>query len=492
MHALAHDEHQDLAFGYTQHEESQVDLARNYVEAFISYVLRDEETGRPILCQPFQMEWHRLAERYDRLILWAYMESGKSVHLSIGRTLWELGRDPTLRVAIVSGNEKKAVKIAGTIAAYIRNSEELHRVFPHLEPDPNKPWNTEQFTVRRNTYSKDPSVQVVGTGSDIQGARLDRAILDDILNHGNTRTKYMREQTNDWYLKTIPGRMTARGRIVGIGNAFHPDDQYHRLAKNSRFHAFKYPIVRADGTPMWPGAWSPERIEARKAELGPLESMSQLMCQPIDDALARFKREYMDICMSRGEGKDIAYALREIPPGCKVYCGVDLAVGLKKSNDLTVFFLILVHPNGDREVLWVESGRLLAAEIMAKVVDINSRFHPVFVIENVAAQQYLVDLLQGSTAIPILPFTTGKNKVDPTFGVEAMSAQFAAGKWIIPNHGHICHPEVQAWMDDMLGYSPLAHTGDRLMASWIANEGERLGQTKPPPVTGIFKLKLGF
>ena len=51
----------------------------------------------------------------------------------------------------------------------------------------------------------------------------------------------------------------------------------------------------------------------------------------------------------------------------------------------------------------------------------------------------------------------------------------SAGAWVIPNHDKVMHPEVAEWVDEMLYYDPRAHTGDRLMASWFAREGVRLG-----------------
>ena len=445
-------------------EEETIRLARTSIRAFFEYVMRDEESGARVQMEPFQEEWHDLLDRYDRLILWSFAESGKSVNVSVARTLWELGRDSSLRFAIVSQSSERAVKNANQISRYILDSDELHKVFPNLVPDPRYPWNSEQITVKRSVLSKDPSVNTLGEGTNTQGARIDRLILDDILTHDNTHSAHMRTGTLQRYLKTFPGRMTARGRIAGIGNALHPDDLFHTLAKNPRFKAYKYPIVRRDGSSVWPQAWPLARIEARKMELGPLETMIQLMCQAVDDATARFKREWIEKCKTRGEGKTTIYAIREIPPGCKVYIGVDLAVGRKQKNDRTVYFVLLIHPNGDRQPLWIEAGRFLADEIMDRVVDLHQRFHGIFVVENVAAQDYLVQLLNKWTSIPIIPFTTGKNKADPSFGVEAMAVEFANGKWIIPNDGGKCDPELKVWIDEILGYQPDAHTGDSLMS----------------------------
>ena len=38
----------------------------------------------------------------------------------------------------------------------------------------------------------------------------------------------------------------------------------------------------------------------------------------------------------------------------------------------------------------------------------------------------------------------------------------------------------EAWIGEMLRYDPAKHTGDRLMASWIAKEAARVGSRSGP------------
>ena len=97
-------------------------------------------------------------------------------------------------------------------------------------------------------------------------------------------------------------------------------------------------------------------------------------------------------------------------------------------------------------------------------------------MENNAAQDFILQFARDRGSIPIRPFTTtaaAKHSVE--FGVESIAAEMSAGAWVIPNHDGVMHPEVAEWVDEMLYYDPRAHTGDRLMASWFAREGVRLG-----------------
>jgi hypothetical protein len=441
--------------------------------AFVAAVMTDETSGLPLKQAPVHKAWHNLADQHDRLLIWSAIEHGKTTQLAVARTLWELGRDPTLRIGIVSNTYGQAEKIVRSVARYIEQSEPLHRVFPELRKG--EQWSAGKITVRRPYVSKDPSVQAVGVHGALLGARLDRLIVDDVLDYENTRTAKLRQDLWDWYHATLEGRLTARGKSLVIGTAFHPDDFLHRLARVPGWHAVRYPVVDEAGNPRWPERWPLARIEEKRARLGPMEFARQLLCVARADSEARFKREWLDRCLQRGNGKTVAFGLSVLPPGVKTYTGVDLAVQQHAAADSTVLFTIAVHPNGDREVLNCEAGKWAGPEIVQRIIDHHRRYMSVVIVENNAAQDFIVQFARGSYAIPIRPFTTGRNKAHPEFGVESIAAEMAGGKWIIPNAEGRCTPDLDAWLTEMLYYDPTAHTGDRLMASWFAREGARLG-----------------
>lgn len=452
------------------------DAARTDVNAFCTMVLRDERTGLPLAQAPVHEAWHDLADRHDRLLLWAAIEHGKTWQMSIARPLHELGKDPSLRVVACGRTQQQAQKAVRACKHLVESSAELHAVFPHLRPSEDN-WSSSSFTVRRKVVSRDPSMQAVGLGGNIRGSRIDLLILDDVLDVENTRTRAGRNTVHELIQSKLFSRLTAGARVLVTGTAFHPDDALHRLAKTPGFAAYRYPVLDEAGQPRWPGRWPLERVAKVKELLGPLEAARQLFCQARSDEDSRFKWEWLARCLARGDGKQLCHSLQTVPPGFKVYTGVDLAVGRGEANDLTCLFDLAVHPDGTREVLNLEAGRWSGPDIVTRVIDHHRRYNSICVVENNAAQDFLVQFARGAFAVPILPFTTGRNKAHPEFGVESMAAEMAGGKWVIPSRGgQPAHPELHEWLQEMLYYSlPPAHTGDRLMASWFAREGARMG-----------------
>ena len=160
-----------------------------------------------------------------------------------------------------------------------------------------------------------------------------------------------------------------------------------------------------------------------------------------------------------------------------MYTGVDLAVGKTKSHDLSVCFTLARHQSGDFEVLECQSGRWTADEIISRVVSSHRRFRSDVIVENVASQDLLLQIIRRDhPELPVRPFTTtARRKSDPKFGIEAMAIDLSNAKWIIPSgqKNEDLSSELKDWTDEMLFYDPSAHTGDRLMASWFAWEAAR-------------------
>jgi uncharacterized protein YlxP (DUF503 family) len=353
--------------------------ARTDPSAFVSYVMRDEETGRPIRLQPMHEEWQRLVTFHPRLVLWAHVEAGKTFSVACARVLYELGRDTTLRVAIVSNTDMQAQKVCLTIAKYIEQSAEYKKVFPGVVKAVRFPWTAHQLYVQRPTVSRDPSVRTCGVHGNILGARIDLLVIDDVLDYENTLTTHSREDLWAWYASTLAGRLTARARVVCIGTAWHRDDIMHRFARRPDFEAVRYPVMDEQGRSNWPERWPSARIEARRAE-GMVEFNRQLLCVARSDEESRFRYKWIQNCLARGEGQEPIYALKEVPAGFATYTGVDLGVRVKEGSDLTCLFTIIVHPNGDRQVLDVQAGRWDGPDIVELIKEVHRRYLSIVVV----------------------------------------------------------------------------------------------------------------
>lgn len=452
--------------------------ARKDFNVFAEMVCTDDETGQPIRQAPIHKRWAELCNEYDNLLIWAHIRSGKTTQLSILRTVWELGNDPTLRFAILSNVSSIATKIVKAIASYIKNNAAVKSIFPDLVPDPEGPWTTTELQVVRKNNAKDPSVRAVGVHGALTSARVDRLIVDDILDLENTDTEANRAKVELWYQSAAVGRLSRRAKVLIVGTAFHPSDLLHKISKQRGFRWFRFPIFDPEGNVAWPEHWPQSEITNKREALGPAEFARQLLCEARDDNEARFKQTWIDAAVAKGEGLKLIHKITDLfpdglPEGFAVFTGVDLGVKVSKRADETIFFTFLEDNKGNRRLLCIEGGKLTAPEIIAAVVDQHRRYGSLIVIENNAAQDFMRQFIVELHNIPIVPHTTTAAKRDPILGVEGLAIELANGKWIFPSEHRVCHPQVAKFINEMLYYAPTLHPGDRLMACYFARNKAR-------------------
>ena len=115
-----------------------------------------------------------------------------------------------------------------------------------------------------------------------------------------------------------------------------------------------------------------------------------------------------------------------------------------------------------------------------------------FVVHN--AQGVLIQRMNMSgRSYRVNAFYTGRNKYDPMFGVESIAAELATGCWYLPSwEGNLdgAEPEVQRLCEEMHAYMPNQHSGDALMALWIAREGARTSRPKQSQAVEFGRIRL--
>jgi hypothetical protein len=460
-------------------ETRALELARVDPSLFIQYVFK-----WPL--QPCHIEWQDLLSDHDRVVLWAPIEHGKSSQVSVSRPLFELGRNPNLRIALISNTEGQAAKALSVVKQQIELNPRLTRVFPKLKRESRYGrralWHDTAIIVQREDLdNKDPSIAALGVNSSIiMGSRIDLGILDDINDLMNTRTPVSRRGTVEWFDGHVESRMTAVGRLWMIGTAWHREDSMEVLAKRPGWTSRRY-----DGwtTLLWPEyvniggklcGWPRARLERKRETIPVLEFNRQFRNLPMSEDAEIFNAGAIESCFDGADWDP------EPRPDWQTYVGVDLNVKRGETFDKTSFFIGRLE-GGKKLVQRIVAKNMNLDEIIYWFLWIEARYSPVlFLVENNAAQDYIVQWFKPETItrtfeargqdpteyLAKLPrvkgFTTGANKMDPRLGIWGMTIEFAQRRWSIPDH-----ELTRTWKSEMLSFDPHAHTGDILMSSWL-------------------------
>jgi hypothetical protein len=111
-----------------------------------------------------------------------------------------------------------------------------------------------------------------------------------------------------------------------------------------------------------------------------------------------------------------------------------------------------------------------------KIIDRARRFDSIIRVESNGGQDFLRQwTLDADVSVPVRAHHTGSNKHSRIHGVESVFIELENGAWLLPSEADGSVPPALAQaIDDCLNYKPPpAHTGDVLMAWWLARAQAR-------------------
>lgn len=213
-----------------QHFEERAANARADVNCFIPLVVKDEE-GRKFQQAAIHQTWHdhiaharSIGKHACIIALWGH---GKTAQLVIGRTLWELGRNPNLRIKIVCNDDPSAMKRVLAIRKYIESDDDYHAVFPAVRPGRRDMWTQHCIYVQRSQGARsiDPSIEahgILGTGI---GGRCDGLIFDDPVDLRNAiEVPALKPKVIDAFKNTWMSRLEPHGWMLYVATRWTEDD----------------------------------------------------------------------------------------------------------------------------------------------------------------------------------------------------------------------------------------------------------------------------
>jgi hypothetical protein len=466
--------------------------ARRDVVAFCEYVMLDEVTQRPIKMSQLHRDWQAFLDANPWAVLVAPVEHGKTTQL-IGRVLFEMGKNPNIRIGWISDSEEQALTVVGQIRRYIEESSRLHEVFPKLRRSTRHGhiWNKHALEIERSPFLRNPTLRAYGSGTKIAGARLDLIICDDILNLENTQTLEACTKTQHWFDVMVLTRAQddpdtgERAKLWVVGTPFTDNDILHELPKRKSFASRIYSCVQNPDDapnkwiPTWPEIWPLKRLLTRLNGMLPSAFARKYLCRVINDINSRFPEWTIKVAFEQGKGLTFQSRRPLLYPGpraLRCWTGVDLGIGEDEGDDRTALVTVALRENKQRQIIDITSGHWTADEIMDRIEEAYYRFESRMIVESVAAQRWLLQFVRKNKRIPVEPYnTTAQSKWDETFGIESLAVELRQKLWVFPDGapGEGVPAEMWALRSEMMAYRPNKHTGDRLMAMWFAREGMR-------------------
>ena len=492
-------------FWERNNDSAKVERSRIDVNAFLEYAFSDKD-GVAWKQEDFHKDWQTIiptpeeakllaqgikievklldGETFEKrltTLIGAPREHAKTTQLSIGRVIWEIGTNPSIRVKIVTANDGLASDIVFDIAQNIERNPRVRKVFPYLEPDYKAGWTKTSLYVKR-PYSagKDATVGAAGVLSTGAGGRADLLIFDDVIDFRNAvANPALREQVGKSIQDTWIPLMPKDGRCWYVATPWHSGDYTHEIKKQAGWAKWWKPayteVERAPGKferiSLWPSKWSNIALEIRRSQIQDRAFTRQFLLIALSDEEATFPA---DTLMQSYDYT--AEDLYDCPADWPRFAGLDLAASMSNRGAFTVLFTIAVDPNTQRRYpVEIVRGKMKLPVIIAELVrGWNKHKWQLIYVEDNAFQKAVVDSIEDKyKIIPVKGHTTGANKKSIEVGLPSLSVVFKNGGWSIPNSplhngGNAdCPCSLCAWKNELRSH-PLAQFSDTVMACWFA------------------------
>jgi hypothetical protein len=150
------------------------------------------------------------------------------------RVIWELTKDPSLRVLYISSTSNLATKQLKFMKDIL--TSDTYRLFwPDMvnkDEVKREKWTEREISVdhpkRKDESIRDPSIFTAGLTSNIVGLHCDIAVMDDVVVEANAYTEEGREKVKDQY-SLLSSIETVNAREWVVGTRYHPKDLYADL-----------------------------------------------------------------------------------------------------------------------------------------------------------------------------------------------------------------------------------------------------------------------
>lgn len=202
-----------------------------------------------------------------RLLINVPPEHAKSTTITVNYSTYKICMDPdNTRIIVISKTLTKAQEFVYSIKQRL-----THPMWAKLQATYAPPggwredadsWKANAITLSRNSTEKDPTVQALGIGGQVYGARANLIILDDCVTGANAHEW---EKQLEWIQKEVITRLDDEGVLLVLGTRFAANDLYREIRNpkhwsngRSPFTYFAMPAVLefAEDTKDWVTLWS--------------------------------------------------------------------------------------------------------------------------------------------------------------------------------------------------------------------------------------------
>ena len=179
-----------------------------------------------------------------RLLINVPPEHAKSTVITVNYAVYRIAMNPNVKITIVSKTQERAKEYLYSIKQRLSHERwaKMQAIYGSAggwKADSDS-WKADRIYIARDSTEKDPTVQALGIGGQITGARADLIILDDVVTTSNAHEW---EKQLLWLQRDVITRLGDYGKLLVVGTRIAPNDLYRELRQAEHWASGKSPFT---------------------------------------------------------------------------------------------------------------------------------------------------------------------------------------------------------------------------------------------------------
>jgi hypothetical protein len=179
-----------------------------------------------------------------RLLVNVPPEHAKSTVITVNYCVYRIAMDPNVKITIVSKTQERAKEYLYSIKQRLSHERwsKLQAVYGSAGgwKEDADTWKADRIYLSRDSTEKDPTVQALGIGGQITGARSNLIILDDVVTTSNAHEW---EKQLLWLQRDVVTRLGDNGKLLIVGTRIASNDLYREIRNPDHWSNGKTPFT---------------------------------------------------------------------------------------------------------------------------------------------------------------------------------------------------------------------------------------------------------
>ena len=193
--------------------------------------------------------WIHPAMNYEpanskRLLINVPPEHAKSTVITVNYCVYRIAMDPNIKITIVSKTQERAKEYLYSIKQRLSHERwaKMQAIYGSAGgwKEDADTWKADRIYLSRDSTEKDPTVQALGIGGQITGARSNLIILDDVVTTANAHEW---EKQLLWLQRDVVTRLGDNGKLLIVGTRIASNDLYREIRNAEHWVGGKTPFT---------------------------------------------------------------------------------------------------------------------------------------------------------------------------------------------------------------------------------------------------------